>query len=202
MEKVTIDELREFASQQREYVWEAASSCGREPKIYLHWTAGSYNHLYDDYHINITGDGSIYFGDTLYEVKPHTYMRNTGGIGVALCCCAGGGSQDLGDYPPTEAQIEAMAQVIVALCDGLWLTIDKAHVLTHGEAANCEDGIYPHSCYAWWNDEDGDGNTRGDLEYLGTDESPCYNPWATDGSRGGDVLRGKANWYRSCWNGD
>ena len=36
----------------------------------------------------------------------------------------------------------------------------------------------------------------GDLEYLGTDESPRYNPWAKDGSRGGDILRGKANWYR------
>ena len=23
-----------------------------------------------------------------------------------------------------------------------------------------------------------------------------YRPWATDGSRGGDVLRGKANWYK------
>ena len=38
-----------------------------------------------------------------------------------------------------------------------------------------------------------------DLEYLGTPESPSFNPWATDGSRGGDVLRGKANWYRATW---
>ena len=37
------------------------------------------------------------------------------------------------------------------------------------------------------------------LEYLQTDESPSFKPWATDGSRGGDVLRGKANWYRKQW---
>lgn len=200
MQQVTIDELREIASYQRCGVWAMAQSVGREPKIYLHWTAGSYDRCFDDYHINITGDGKVYLTGDLDEIKGHTYRRNTGGIGVALCCCAGGGSNDLGDYPPTELQIEAMAQVIVALCDGLWLTIDKEHVLTHGEAANNEDGIYPHSCYAWWNDEDGDGNTRGDLEYLGTDGSPSYNPWATDGSRGGDVLRGKANYYRSLWS--
>ncbi len=38
---------------------------------------------------------------------------------------------------------------------------------------------------------------RWDLEFLGTPDSPAYNPWATNGSRGGDVLRGKANWYRN-----
>ena len=27
-------------------------------------------------------------------------------------------------------------------------------------------------------------------------ESPVFNPWATNGSRGGDVLRGKAQYYR------
>jgi len=87
-----------------------------------------------------------------------------------------------------------MAQAVCAICDGLWLTIDKAHVMTHGEAADNEDGIEPHEAY-------GPKTTceRWDLEYLGTDESPAFSPWATDGSRGGDVLRGKANWYRNAW---
>ena len=88
-----------------------------------------------------------------------------------------------------------MAQVVAGLCEGLWLTCDKYHVLTHGEAANNEDGIYCHVPYAVWNDEEGSGDTRWDLEFLGTDESPVYNPYATDGTRGGDVLRGKANFY-------
>ena len=36
---------------------------------------------------------------------------------------------------------------------------------------------------------------RWDLEFLGTDESPKYDP---DGEmRGGDVLRGKAIWYQN-----
>ena len=34
------------------------------------------------------------------------------------------------------------------------------------------------------------------IMYFGAAESPAYNPWSTNGSRGGDVLRGKAIWYQ------
>jgi hypothetical protein len=133
----------------------------------------------------------------LDEVLAHTWKRNSGSVGITLACCVGATSSDLGDEPPTNAQIEAMAQAIVAVADGLWLTIDINHVMTHGEAADNEDGIEPHEEY-------GPKTTveRWDLEYLGTDESPAFEPWATDGSRGGDVLRGKAQWYRNLWNGN
>ena len=198
MRKVSIKELYEMASGARQSVWDMAQSAGREPKIYLHWTAGSYTACFPEYHINITGAGDIYVStDDLSERKNHTFKRNTGSIGVALCCAYGGGSNSLGDYPPTNTQIEVLAHVIAVLCKALWLTIDKAHVMTHGEAANNEDNMYPHVAYAWWNDEEGKGDTRGDLEYLEISESPSYNPYATDGSRGGDVLRGKANWYKN-----
>lgn len=201
MRQVTIDELRTLAEDAREAIWRKAKLNDREPKIYLHWTAGHYNQKFDDYHVNITGDGKLWVStDDLSEVLSHTWKRNSGAVGITLCCGVGSGSRDLGDEPPTAAQIEAMAQAIVAVADGLWLTIDKKHVLTHGEAADNEDGYYgAHMPYAWWNDSYGDGDTRGDLEYLGTDESPRYNPKATDGSRGGDVLRGKANFYRNEW---
>lgn len=198
MQEVSLKQLKEMAEIARSYIWERAKGLGRNPKIYLHWTAGSYDTKFSDYHINITGDGRIwvstdYLGDTLN----HTWRRNTGSIGVALCCAKDAGSTSLGSYPPTEAQIETMAQVIAVLADALWLTINKAHVMTHGEAANNEDGLCVHDPYAWWNDSYGDGDTRGDLEYLGIPESPLYNPWATDGTRGGDVLRGKAIWYKN-----
>lgn len=193
MKQVTVEEIREMAENCRESIWEQAQAYGREPKIYLHWTAGHYGQYYlNDYHIAIDYDGSIYVDHDLDEVLAHTYHRNSGAVGITLACCVGATSDDLGSEPPTDAQIEAMAQVIVAVADGLWLTIDKNHVLTHGEAADNEDGIYPHDPY-------GPKSTceRWDLEYLGTGESPSFNPYATDGSRGGDVLRGKANWYRN-----
>lgn len=197
MRKVTVEELKRIASDQRLAVWSQAESVGREPKIYLHWTAGHYFQKFADYHINITADGAIWLmTEDLSEVLAHTWKRNTGSIGVTLCCAAGATTNDLGDEPPTEDQINAMAKVTTALADGLWLTIDKNHVMTHGEAAANEDGEHPHPAYAVWEDECGDGQVRWDLEYLETDESPIYAPWALDGSRGGDVLRGKAQWYR------
>ena len=70
--------------------------------------------------------------DDLTETLPHTWRRNSGAIGIALDCAYGANSNNLGQYPPTAAQIEAMAQTIAAIADGLWLTIDKAHVMTHG----------------------------------------------------------------------
>lgn len=58
----------------------------RISQIYLHWTAGRYGQLYDDYHFNIDADGSsVYQTCTqLTELKSHTWHRNTGAIGIAL----------------------------------------------------------------------------------------------------------------------
>lgn len=190
----TIEELKTLADAARNELFTQAREMGRDPKIYLHWTAGKYETDFPEYHICITGEGKIVLMDELTETLPHTWRRNSGAIGIALDCAYGANSNNLGQYPPTAAQIEAMAQTIAAIADGLWLTIDKAHVMTHGEAADNEDELSPHEAY-------GPRTTceRWDLEYLGTDESPAFNPWATDGSRGGDILRGKANWYRSKW---
>ena len=197
---VTIKDLERLANEARESVWAQARQYGREPKIYLHWSAGHYDQVSDHYHVNITGGGEVYLTLPLDVPGQGTWKRNTGAINIAIDGCFDAGSQNLGSEPPTEAQIEAMSQAIAAIANGLWLTIDKAHVLTHGEAANNEDGYYDaHQPYAWWNDSYGDGDTRGDLEYLGTPKSPRYNPRATDGSRGGDVLRGNANFYRDMW---
>ena len=191
MKLVTLDELYEAADEAREDIWDTAKSYGRDPKIYLHWTAGHYFQKFDDYHVNITADGKIYLTTNLDVILPHTWKRNSGAVGIALDCAFEATTNNLGDEPPTSQQIESMAQVIWKVADALWLTIDKAHVMTHGEAADNEDGIAPHYQYGPKGSVE-----RWDLEYLGTDESPRYNPWTEDGTRGGDVLRGKANWYR------
>ena len=79
----------------------------RISQIYLHWTAGHYGQLYDDYHFNIDADGSIYQTCTqLTELKSHTWHRNTGAIGIALCCACGalphnGRDTEFGKFPPT-----------------------------------------------------------------------------------------------------
>ena len=198
MYQTTLSELKSVAENSRQAIWDIAKSYNREPKIYLHWSAGKYDTCFSDYHVNIKADSSIWLAtNDLSEVLAHTWKRNSGSVGISLCCAYGATTNSLGAFPPTPMQLEVMAQVIAVVADALWLTIDKPHVLTHGEAANNEDALYVHEPYAVWSvPQPADGDTRWDLEYLGTAESPRYNPHAVDGSRGGDVLRGKANWYK------
>ena len=196
MKKVTLEDIRMMAEAARAQLWKDARNMGRDVKIYLHWTAGRYGQFFDDYHVSIDRDGSIYAStDDLSETLAHTWHRNTGSVGVTLCCCYGADTADLGDCPPTAAQIEAMAQVVAVLAKALWLTIDRDRVLTHAEAADNVDGLLPVG------DEYGPGTTceRWDLQYLGSDESPEWTIDYDDPRTGGNVLRGKANWYRNKW---
>ena len=190
--QVTLEDLKGMVENAREAIWEQAKSEGRNPKVYLPWSAGRYDSVFDDYHINITGAGKIFVTtNDLSEIKSHTWRRNTGSIGISLCCAYNATTNDLGEYAPTDIQIETIAKVIDVVATGLWLTINKEHVLTHGEAADNEDGIWCHDPYGPKN-----GCERWDLEFLETSESPKYDPWDEE-HRGGSILRGKAIWYHN-----
>lgn len=173
MRIIDLEELKRLASNARGYI----------NFVYLHWTAGHYNQLFDDYHVLIDDKGRIFIPDDNLKVKrSHTWQRNSHSLGVALCCCYGaqannGYNCNFGDEPPTQAQIEAISAVVAVLCK--YAGIPVVNVLTHCEAAK-EDGYGPYS---------GDPETRWDLWYL-----PDY-----DGEMkpGGQVLRGKVRWYLS-----
>ena len=161
---------------------EAMVNRGKIKHIYLHWTAGRYNQFFDDYHLNIDGDGKVYRTCArLDEYKAHTYQRNSGAIGISLCCALDaswqGQKPDLGSYPPTTMQLIAMAKVVAVLCAGLGIAIDADAVMTHAEAA-LVDGYGVGS---------GDSETRWDLY------------WVLDGDgqliRGGDHIRQLAQYY-------
>lgn len=173
---ITLGELRDMAAAAREDLWQTAKAAGRDAKIYLHWTAGHYGQFYDDYHINIDYDGSLYAtSENLAEIKAHTWRRNSGAVGVSLACCAGATPRDLGDEPPTEMQIECLAQVLAVLCTCMDIPLDGANVMTHAEAANLDD-YGPDTTWERW-----------DLWLL------------KDGDEfgsGGDIIRGKAAYYR------
>ena len=69
----------------------AVAGCSRDhiTQLYLHWTAGRYGQVYDDYHLNIDADGTVYRTSSLSQYKSHTWRRNSGSIAVALCCGLG-----------------------------------------------------------------------------------------------------------------
>jgi hypothetical protein len=165
--KVTLDELTTMAKDAK----------GSISALYLHWSAGHYNQVWEDYHINIDDAGNIFVTcDDLTELKAHTWRRNSGAIGIALDCCVGATTNDLGEEAPTEAQIESMAQVIAVLCKNLELICCYDNVKTHGECADEDEyGL-----------DDSDPQVRWDLHILHNGDEM---------RSGGNTLRGKAIWY-------
>jgi hypothetical protein len=172
---VTLEQLKEVASNSKEAIWAEARLVGRDVKLFLHWSAGHYGQFFDDYHINIDHDGSMYVSThNLAEVKTHTWHRNTGAIGIALACCYNANTNDFGPEPPTDMQIEAMAQVVAVLCKVLDLTVDAERVMTHAEAADLDDYGPATTCERW------------DLWF-----------WpGTDRGEGGNLIRSKAILYQ------
>ncbi len=164
MNKATLAELQAMAE----------NAVGQIDRIFLHWTAGHYQQTFADYHINIDADGGIYLSiHDLTEPKAHTWRQNTGAIGIAIMCCAFADTNNLGNEPPTQVQVETLAQVVAVLCQVLRLSCDHDHVRTHAEQADI-DGYGPATTCERW-----------DLWFLSE----------TDHTNGGDIIRGKANWY-------
>ena len=196
--KVTLAEIYQIAKDSYDKLWEIAKEHDRDVKIYLHWTAGYYDQFFYnkntgemDYHIAIDGNGNIYTDcDDFSEVRDHTWRRNSGSVAITLNAAVGANTSDLGECPPTNFQIETMSQVIAVLADALDLTIDIQRVMTHGEAADNKDGYY---------------GAYGPEDEYGPDSDYCerWDIWLyhEDGELkdGGDIFRGKANWYRDDW---
>jgi hypothetical protein len=119
------------------------------------------------------------------DVLAHTWNRNTGSLGIALCCAKDAvlyadGTFDLGDHPPTPLQVESCAMLLATLSKCWKLPLEPAKVMTHAEAADL-DGYGP--------------------SMAGTPAFERWDLWKLkdyDGKwkNGGDVLRGKALYYR------
>ena len=116
-------------------------------RIHLHWTAGARKcSRYDreHYHFLIGGDGEIISGTKKPEANvdtrdgdyvAHTRAANTGAIGVAVCGMLGAKERpfDPGPQPITAAQIEAMADLCIDLCETYEIPVTAKTVLTHAE---------------------------------------------------------------------
>lgn len=148
--------------------------------IVFHWTAGRYNQTFKDYHYCITYDPKkkkafvlkTCAADT--DKKAHTWHRNTGRIGIALCCCLNATDKNLGAYPPAEQQIEVAAALAGSLIKKYSIATEE--IRTHAEWA-FDDGYGLYS---------GDPETRWDL---------WVENWKDYGKNLTDVIRDKALWY-------
>lgn len=160
--------------------------CMAADHVYIHWTAGHYGQHYDDYHINIDSDGSVFQTLPLWDTPSATWHRNAGSIAITLDCCPDAsiwkdGHVDFGTEPPTDAQIEALAQVLATISNHLGIPIDPLYMMTHAEAAEL-DGYGPNTTCERW-----------DLWAL---------PGSTEWGSGGDYIRGKALFYQQEWEAE
>ena len=191
MRQLTKDELMTMATNVQ----------GQIDHIYLHWSAGHYDQSHtDSYHICVDKDGNMYTDvDDFTEHRYHTYMRNSGAIGIAINGCFDATSPtNLGSEPPTDKQIYALSWLVGLLCVQIGIPLDIQHVMTHAEAADNKDGLdlcyndptpYPNNTYGpdstcerWdlWVLRQGDqewsggDNIRGNARYI------AHNEWGVD----------------------
>lgn len=71
----------------------AVAGCSRDhiTQLYLHWTAGRYGQIYDDYHINIDADGTVYrTSSSLSQYKSHTWRAATAAVSPSPCAAGWG----------------------------------------------------------------------------------------------------------------
>lgn len=107
--------------------WVPEAKMGR---IICHWTAGTHKASDFDrahYHILVEDDGKLIRGSPSIKLNEtpakkgyaaHTLGANSGSIGVSLCCIVGANEFpfDLGKYPMTRAQWDALTSVVAGLC--------------------------------------------------------------------------------------
>ena len=195
--------LMNLAYAAKSRLYELAEANNKPVQLVLHWNAGKYTQSFEDYHINIDGDGDIHvMEEDFAHSLPHNYMKNSAAIGISLSCAYNATTEDLGDYPPTEAQIEAMAKIIAVLSEALEIDIDIHHVVTHGESA---DGLDYDICYNdptnFPNNHYGPQSTceRWDLQKLRDSEE--YTTDYDDPMTGGNQLRSLARAFRQKFYG-
>lgn len=198
-----LTEIMNLAYTAKSRLYEIAEANNKPVQVVLHWTAGKYYSYFSSYSINIDGDGDIHIMNRDFA-RPtgHNYMKNSASIGVTLCCAYNASPYNLGDYAPTEEQIEAMAKIMAVLSEALGIEIDIVHMPTHGESAMNFDYRVYFSDYSGYKDNVyGPGATceRWDLQKIRDTD-----PWITDPDdpmSGGNQLRSLARAFRQKFYG-
>jgi hypothetical protein len=189
--KITLSELKTMALAAKPKLETRAAGENRCVKVYIHWSAAHYGQHFPDYHLMVDSDGSLYAEvDDLAALLAHTYYRNTGAVAMAAMAMFNATTVNFGPEPITDAQVETIAQVMAVLSESLQVPLDIQHFLTHAEAGDNLDGYNPG-----YPDPTGyPNNTYGPASNCERWDFWMLSPAGVRGS-GGEILRGKANWY-------
>ena len=116
-------------------------------RIIVHWTAGGYQANDVDraaYHILVEESGKLVRGTHSIDSNlstadgdyaAHTFMCNTGSIGVSMCCMRDCVQSPFspGKSPMTQRQWTTMLEVVAQLCRRYGIDVTPTTVLGHGE---------------------------------------------------------------------
>ena len=161
--------------------------------IIIHWTSSDYDTIFEDYHLNVGRDGTIYKTCWSFnELKSHTKRNNKDTIGIALDCGLAAEYRSLnriffGTCPPTPEQITSVVWLIAIICYYLGMEVNCKTVKTHFELAISE-GYGPGS---------GDDQSRWDLAKLPATAIPrelSKEAGISKSSLGGTIIRDLAEY--------
>lgn len=137
--------------------WTPDLPAGRIERIYTHWSAHDYESVFPAYHFCVATQpsGEIVVVNT-HDVREnmrnvydnpdepyaaHTRGRNSFALGISIMAMEGSRPDDFGQYPLTEALIDALCAVGAKLAKFYGVPIDADHIMSHAEAA-LHDGYF------------------------------------------------------------
>jgi hypothetical protein len=127
---------------------------GRIDKLYLHWSAGTYDAPSSAYHFVVGYRDARLFAQQTHDVREnmrvvsaeapyaaHTRRRNSYAIGVSALSMLQATPHDFGPYPLTPQLVDALCALSAYIARRYAIAVDGEHVMTHAEAA-LSDGYF------------------------------------------------------------
>lgn len=131
---------------------------GSLDRIYDHWTVGHFDEDFSDYNVSVRFDGQHFHLDVTHDPSDnargvnnnapaeHTYMRNTGAVGISVDAMVGAGVHNFGPEPVTKMMIEYLCAANAAVAQKYGIDLGgtstrapyagEPTLLTHAEAAD------------------------------------------------------------------
>jgi hypothetical protein len=131
---------------------------GSIERIYDHWTVGHLDQDFPDYNVSVRFDGAHFHLDITHDLRDnargvnalapasHTYMRNTGAVGISVDAMVGANVHDFGPEATTKLMIEYLCAANAAAAEKYAIDLSgtstrapyagEPTLLTHAEAAD------------------------------------------------------------------
>lgn len=183
--------------------------------LYLHWSVGHWNQDFDDYNVSVRFDGTNFDLDVTHDPRDnargvnddapaeHTWLRNTGALGICTDAMVGATVENFGPEPVTLGFLEHLCAAAAACAHKYGIDLaaptppsaapyqNEHAIMTHAEAAFTGGNPPPG---AWYNYGIGGSVERWDLAtFVAVPDGHLTQDMAI---AAGDALRARARAYK------